>query len=126
MKQLIRLSIVLLALILPVTASAYSFEVDGIYYEDWGDYCVAVVSGDNQYTGDVTIPETVTYDGTTYSVNWIGDESFYECIGLTDVTIPNSVTCIGWAAFCGCSSLTGIDIPNSVTEIYGYAFYGCI
>ena len=49
---------------------------DGIYYEDWGDYCVAVVSGDNQYTGDVTIPETVTYDGTTYSVNWIGDESF--------------------------------------------------
>ena len=125
MKQLIRLSIVLLALILPVTASAYSFEVDGIYYEDWGDYCVAVVSGDNQYTGDVTIPETVTYDGTTYSVNWIGDESFYECIGLTDVTIPNSVTCIGWAAFCGCSSLTGIDIPNSVTEIYGYAFYNC-
>ena len=125
MKQLFRLSILLLALILPVTASAYSFEVDGIYYEDWGDYCVAVVSGDNQYTGDVTIPETVTYDGTTYSVNWIGDESFYECIGLTDVTIPNSVTCIGWAAFCGCSSLTGIDIPNSVTEIYGYAFYNC-
>ena len=125
MKQLFRLSILLLALILPVTASAYSFEVDGIYYEDWGDYCVAVVSGDNQYTGDVTIPETVTYDGTTYSVNWIGDYAFYYCSGLTSIDIPNSVTGISSYAFYECSGLTSFDIPDSVTTIGSYAFYNC-
>ena len=55
----------------------------------------------------------------------IGKEAFYECSGLTSVTIPNSVTTIGDYAFYDCSSLTSITIPNSVTTIGGGAFQEC-
>ena len=50
---------------------------------------------------------------------------YYNCSGLTSVTIPNSVTSIGNDAFDGCSNLTSITIPNSVTSIGFYAFYKC-
>lgn len=45
--------------------------------------------------------------------------------GLTEYTIPNSVTKIGDRAFCYCKSLTSVTIPNSVTEIGDRAFIGC-
>ena len=45
--------------------------------------------------------------------------------GLTEYTIPNSVTSIGDGAFYGCTSLTSVTIPDSVTEIGGYEFYDC-
>ncbi|MGM9747082.1 MAG: leucine-rich repeat protein [Paludibacteraceae bacterium] len=79
----------------------------------------------NEYTGDVVIPTTVTYDGKTYSVTSIGEGAFWDCTGLTSVTIPNSVTSIGYSAFYDCSGLTSVTIPNSVTSIGKSAFYGC-
>ena len=79
----------------------------------------------NEYTGDIVIPETVTYSGQTYSVTTIGSSAFRGCIGLTSVTIPNSVTSIGGSAFSGCSDLTSVTIPNSVTSIGNSAFSGC-
>ena len=51
--------------------------------------------------------------------------AFEYCIGLTSVTIPNSVTSIGIHAFCGCSGLTSVTIPNSVTSIGYCAFEEC-
>ena len=35
-----------------------------------------------QPTGSLTIPSTVTYSGTTYSVTSIGDYAFYSCTSL--------------------------------------------
>ena len=55
----------------------------------------------------------------------IADSVFYNCTGLTSVTIPDSVTRIGNNAFYDCSGLTSITIPDSVTSIGSYAFYGC-
>ena len=55
----------------------------------------------NYYSGNVVIPESVTYKGKTYSVTSIGSYAFYGCSGLTSVTIPNSVTSIGEYAFYG-------------------------
>ena len=73
-----------------------------------------------------TIPASVTYSEVEYSVTSIGDSAFYNCTGLTSVTIPNSVTSIGSSAFSNCRSLTGeLVIPNSVTSIGSGAFYGC-
>ena len=79
----------------------------------------------NEYQGSVTIPESVTYDGKTYSVTSIGGSAFRGCSGLTSIDIPNSVTSIGYYAFYGSKSLTSVTIPNSVTSIGGWAFYGC-
>ena len=51
--------------------------------------------------------------------------AFYDCSGLTSITIPNSVTSIGDYAFQNCSGLTTIAIPNSVISIGASAFSGC-
>ena len=59
------------------------------------------------------------------SVTTIGEGAFSNCSGLTRVTIPNSVTTIGRSAFSSCSGLTRVTIGNSVTSIGEYAFFGC-
>ena len=51
--------------------------------------------------------------------------AFYNCSGLTSVTIGNNVTSIGRSAFCGCSGLTSVTIPDSVKSIGDYAFCEC-
>ena len=58
------------------------------------------------------------------SVTTIGYYAFQDCISLTSITIPNSVTSIGQSAFGG-TSLTSVTIPNSVTSIGDYAFRYC-
>jgi len=59
------------------------------------------------------------------SVTSIGDEAFSECFGLTNVTIPNNVTSIGDGAFEHCYYLTGVTIGSSVTSIGNGAFANC-
>ena len=87
---------------------------------------VSVTSGDVKYSGDIVIPEQVTYKGKTYSVTSIGGKAFFGCTGLINVAIPNSVTKIHYSAFEGCSGLTSITIPNSIKEIWDNAFEGCV
>ena len=55
--------------------------------------------------------------GTQYQVTKIGMYAFYQCRGLTSVTIPSTVTSIGGYAFSGCSGMTSVTIPSSVTSI---------
>ena len=77
-------------------------------------------------TGDLTIPDSVTFNDITYAVTSIGSYAFRDCSGLTSVTIPDGVTSIGCDAFSNCSRLTSINIPDGVTSIDSFAFYGCI
>ena len=128
----------LFTLLLAVAASvgtmrASDTQVDGIWYDFDSSTKTASVtyrgndfdSYDNDYSGSVVIPASVTYLSVKYSVTSIGDEAFSDCRGLTSVTIPNSVTSIGEWAFSGCSGLTSIEIPNNVTSIGNYAFRDC-
>ena len=124
--------IAIFALLCSVTATAHDFEVDGIYYNFTSSRTVEVTykgekyySYDDEYTGSVVIPASVSYNGKNYSVTSIGSSAFYDCDGLTSVTIPGSVTSIGNCAFYYCDGLTSITIPNSVTSIGYYAFYYC-
>ena len=65
---------------------------------------------------------SIPTDGT---IEKIGDEAFYNCADLEQITIPSGVTSIGSSAFYGCSKLKKIDIPNSVILIGSSAFSGC-
>ena len=133
MKHLKHLFTALL-LLCATAATAHDFEVDGIFYNvlSTSEKTVSVTYKGNsyseyskEYTGSVVIPESVTYDGTTYCVKSIGNSVFYSCSGLTGVEIPGSVTSIGDNAFYGCSGLTSVTIPNSVTSIGSKAFRQC-
>ena len=126
-KQLLLFAMILL----PLVASAHDIAVknaDGvtIYYNYINDGKeLAVTYCPFYYQGNVAIPEEVTYMNRTRKVTSIGEEAFYNCSGLTSVTIPNSVTSIGDYAFRDCYSFTSVTIGNSVTSIGRRAFLFC-
>ena len=120
--------LLLLALVATTALWAEDFEVDGIYYSILGQTNNVQLThygrcGHNN--GYDTIPETITYNGTTFSVISIGDEAFIGCFDLKSIIIPNSVINIGEGAFRSCFALTTITIPNSVTSLEAEAFAHC-
>ena len=131
MKQ--RLIAFLLPLFLCVfanEASAYDAKVDGIYYifSDTNATVTNLLNGTNNtpaYSGDVVIPETVTYKGTTYTVTKVGHWAFQYCSNLKSVSLPSTVTELGNYAFYHCDNLTSYEIPNSITSVGMYAFSEC-
>ncbi len=90
-----------------------------------GSYYYSPYNGYTAPSGNLVIPASVTYSGTTYSVTSIGQSAFYYCGNLTSVIIPDGVTSIGNSAFYGCSGLTSVTIPDGVTSIGEYAFCNC-
>lgn len=80
----------------------------------------------SQYTGDIIIPTTVSYNGVNYNVTGIGYKAFYNSDLLKSVSIPNSVTYVNGDAFSNCPGLTSITIPNSVTSLGIGAFNACV
>ena len=134
-KPLCRLIMAVAIMMLSLQAMAYDFSYTHqgktLYYNRTSGNTVKVTYyaddyfGNDYVSGDVAIPSTVTYNGTTYSVTSIGEQAFGNCWGLTSVTIGNSVTSIGERAFRNCSGLTSVTIGNSVTYIGGGAFDGC-
>ena len=138
MKKAIML--LLAALCTAATSLAYDFQSGDLYYNTTSDSTVEVTyqskSSDN-YQGltTATIPETVTYNGTTYSVTSIGERAFEYCSSLTSIVVESSNTIYDSRENCnaiietasntliaGCQSTT---IPNSVTSIGESAFRGC-
>ena len=112
MKQTKLWLVTIAALWCSITVSAHDFEVNGIYYNFTSSSMVEVThkgnawdSYSNEYSGAVTIPSTVTYNGKTYNVTRIGESAFDTCSGLTSITIPASVKSIGDWAFYDCNNL---------------------
>ncbi len=121
-KQLL----LLILMLLPLVASAYDFEVDGIFYNYDSYSQSAIVAPDDvdgtKYSGTIVIPNTVTYKGRTMSVTAIGNSAFRNCKDLVSVHIPSSVVRIeGWA-FRDSPNLRFLSIPSTVNSIGGYVF----
>ena len=108
-------------------SAAYSFESAGIYYNITGDNTVEVTYSDgnnNTYSGSVSIPETVTSNGTEYSVTKIGSYAFRNSVVMS-VSMPEGITSIGTSAFSGCGNLESVTLPESLTTLGNDAFRSC-
>ena len=69
---------------------------------------------DRKYKGAVAIPSIVEHNDIIYTVTEISDDAFQDCVKLTSITIPATVTKFhGWA-FLNCTSLQQIIVnPNN-------------
>ena len=131
----------------------YDFRDNGIYYNitgtntvevtnKWGGNAALNFDSDYSYSGNVTIPNTVTYYGKTYNVTAIGEYAFFEARNvnlnssgeapslraqgdLKSVTIGNNVTTIKDNAFWACTGLTNVTLGTGVTSIGYGVFSGC-
>ena len=149
-QRCFRLLLLASAIATSLSAAAYDFESAGIYYNITGNNTVEVTYSDrdyNTYSGSISVPETVTNNGTEYSVTTIGVsafkgsavtsvsmpesitsidyDAFYECENLESVTLPESLTTLGSDAFYFCKSLKAVKIPSGVTAILGSCFSEC-
>lgn len=129
LKRLVALAFVLFCCL--QTALAYDFSAESpsghtIYYNIVnGGYQIPRVSVTYPNTsespwgniqtpyGNLVLPETVTYNGTTYNVAYIGSKAFQGCAGLVSVVIPTWVNTIEYNSFSGCQSLTSVTINSS-------------
>ena len=103
-------------------------EVDGIFYNIISPKEVSVTFKNSQehiYSGDMVIPSTIEYSGSTFNVTSIGTGAFCHCLGLTSIVIPNSVATIGENAFGECPELVSVVLSDGLTNISKYAFFLC-
>ena len=127
-KPLCRLIMAVAMMMLSLQAMAdrfsYTYQGKTLSYYTTSENTVEVTY--TYISGDVVIPSTVIYDGSTYSVASIGDSAFSGCNGLTSVNIPNSVTSIRGSAFENCSSLTSVRCLSSVPPSIGSSSFSGI
>ena len=126
-QRCFRLLLLASAIATSLSAAAYDFEWAGIYYNITGNNTVEVTYSDrnnNTYSGSVSIPETVTNNGTEYSVTKIGEFAF-QGSAVTSVSMPKSITSMGKYAFSGCQNLESVVLPESLTTLGSYAFSSC-
>lgn len=131
-----RLLAAALCLLGAVQAQAYDFMSGGVYYNilSMADMTCEVTRKENiivsSYSGDIVIPEKVTYSGRTFTVTAIGDyafgATFYSNSSQTlfSVKCPDTVTLIGDGAFRYCPNLVEVEC-NGATAIGSYAFSSC-
>ncbi|MBQ5983283.1 MAG: leucine-rich repeat domain-containing protein [Prevotella sp.] len=118
-----------LLMLTSMLAKAEKVLIDGIWFNLNPQECIAEVTWGSSkyastYSGEIKIPEKVTYKQIDYAVSTIGEYAFHGDVNLSSVNIPNSVTSIGDNAFYGCTGLTSVILPNSIKTIGNEAFRG--
>ena len=112
-----------------VEVGAYDVVVGGLPYTlDKEHGTASVVRGEcgdifptSQLSGAISIPMTITYEGTTYTVTSVNRQAFRNNTAITSVTIPETVTEL-------CGVIAGYAGNESDTEVYrrsGSQFEGC-
>ena len=121
-----RLFTVIIMMVASVLCTEAQTLINGLYYNLDSNTKIASVADNSSASGDIVIPEKVSYGNVEYTVTSLGDNSFSYCEELKSIRIPNTVTRIGLQAFYGCASLEKIEIPNSVNYIGIQAFSYCL
>lgn len=82
----------------------------------------------------ISLPESLISIGSVYKGNpndfsafEYGQygRTFYGCISLEEVKIPDNVEIIGYSTFYGCTSLSKVKLSKKLKEIVENTFYGC-
>lgn len=119
MKQL---TLLCLTIVFALNLNAKNFDAESYTFKTLTSSTVAVTASTTyQYSGALTVPSSVDYEGQTYTVTEIDRLAFGNCEGLTAISLPTSVTHIDGYAFYGCTSLSKITMPG-VTSIRDAAF----
>ncbi len=133
---------------LSISASAYDFEVDGIYYNITSmsnlevgvtyrelTYVYGNYYRNTSYVGNITIPETVNYNNRTYTVTSIEYSAFgtghaaygssYDNHGckISSIILPPSIRTIDDYAFQNCRELSKVSLPASLETIGDRSFW---
>jgi len=124
-----------------VTSVGYGMAVITAQYQGQTVSCTVYVDRTPNVVCSYTENETgltiTGYEGTLSSevilprkidgkpVTMIGPDVFSQCVNVTSVSVPESITAIADSAFRSCSSLEEITIPGSVVSIGNSAFNGC-
>ena len=120
--------------------------VDNIkYYIENGEATIAVQ--DENLSGDIVIPKSISYDGNNYvviratngafqntditsiilpnSITSLGNSCFKYCHNLTSVKLPDNITVLGDEAFCTCDKLSSVKLPTTLTSLGKWCFQHC-
>ena len=122
------LSLVLTAIALSAQTSV---TVDGIKYTLSGSTATVTYPNDSRpgssnpstYTGDITIPATITVDNVTYNVTEIGERAFYAS-SISSISLPDGLLTIGKKSLMG-SGIAELNVPSSVTNLGDEAVESC-
>ena len=95
------------------------------YYLDTKHKTAEIVSQYGHFSGDIVIPETITYDNVTYKVTSLGKACFLGSSSMTSISLPSGIISLGDYCFSGCSSLASISLSFGVTSLGDECFKGC-
>lgn len=98
--------------------SLTTFTISGITYRVIAANTVQVDQNPG-VSGELNIPNEVSYNNINYSVSSITDSAFFACAGLTSVILPNSITSIGNNGFSGCIGLTSFTSQATTPPTLG-------
>ena len=122
----------LFLLLMTITISAQTTAtVDGIKYILDGSTATVTYPNESRpesknpssYTGDITIPAIINYEGTDYNVTTIGERAFYAA-EISSLALPEGLLTIGKKSLMG-SKIAELNVPNSVTKLGDEAAESC-
>jgi len=100
------------------------FEHDSLTVVVIPDSVVSI--GSNAVNGCRNLNEVdIGYNLTGSNLTSIGDDAFFKCISLVNVSSPSKLSSIGELAFAYCTSLSSTPLSNSVKLIGDGAFEYC-
>ena len=97
--------------------------IDGIkYHIENGEATIAVQ--DENLSGDIVIPESISYDGNNYVVIRVTNGAFQNT-DITSIILPNSITSLGNNCFEKCNNLISVKLPDNITSLGDNTFSSC-
>ena len=133
LSDFIRRWLAVLSLVFGVALGAYAerVKIDDLYYELDTSTRTATLTCQNTTTSNyaslpasVTVPESVSYNGISFSVTTISDRAFANCTALESISIPATVTKIGGTyssashlPFYNCTSLKKVRFDDGASPL---------